>query len=379
MKKIKNKIGYQLPILFLGVLFLPLLNSLLGIWKFDRKDENRNFKNEINFSKYNLKNIPTECESYWNDNFSFRSPLLDAYHYLKYYYFNISPYPDKTIIGSDGWFFITSKELEVYQGKHDFPENTLQDFKEELLNRKNFLDSMNIKMYWIVAPFKHHIYSEELPMNIFPGPKRRIVQLMESFGSDLNNCIIDPVPQMRELKDSTKLFYKLDNHWNLKSGQITTELLLSKIKKDFPDKEFPEFPEYKWRDTISQIGFHRTVMGIDELSEVRQLPIIDQQASIEDEKYGFPNVPGFPYPSEYEKRFTNANLDNGLRVLFIRDSFGEQMMPFIRDQFSETVFIFDAWQYKLNKAIVEELKPDIVIFEGLETNIEAFMTFSEFK
>ena len=38
--------------------------------------------------------------------------------------------------------------------------------------------------------------------------------------------------------------------------------------------------------------------------------------------------------------------------------------------FEESVFIFDAWRYQLNKPIIEVVKPDVVVYLGLETNLE---------
>jgi len=114
-------------------------------------------------------------------------------------------------------------------------------------------------------------------------------------------------------------------------------------------------------------------MGIKELSEFQENPVMDNPKSIEPEKYGFPPIPGFAYPWSYENRYVNDSIANGIRVLFIRDSFGEVIRPFAREVFSESLFIFDAWQFKLNEEIIEQYKPDVVVFIGLETNPENFL------
>jgi hypothetical protein len=85
-----------------------------------------------------------------------------------------------------------------------------------------------------------------------------------------------------------------------------------------------------------------------------------------------PPVEGFGYLSEYEKRFANKKSKSGLRILIIRDSFGDHLVPFISEIFDESVFIFDGWRYELNDSIVEIVKPDIVIYLGLETHIKNF-------
>tara|TARA_Y100000385_G_scaffold291322_1_gene368588 strand:- start:3206 stop:3364 length:159 start_codon:yes stop_codon:yes gene_type:complete len=50
------------------------------------------------------------------------------------------------------------------------------------------------------------------------------------------------------------------------------------------------------------------------------------------------------------------------------------MMPFLREYFEESVFIFDAWQYKLNGDIIDRIKPDVVVYLTLDSNLEAVIT-----
>ena len=109
------------------------------------------------------------------------------------------------------------------------------------------------------------------------------------------------------------------------------------------------------------------------MSETKQTPLIKNGISIEDKKYGFKSIKGFPYPWSYEVRYTNKKIKSGLKILFIRDSFGDQLIPFVREVFKESVFIFDAWRYQLNKPIIEIVKPDIVVYLGLETHLEGML------
>ena len=76
---------------------------------------------------------------------------------------------------------------------------------------------------------------------------------------------------------------------------------------------------------------------------------------------------------EYEIRYVKENDTSGLRILFIRDSFGAQVIPFIKESFKESVFIFDYWRYKINEAIVEKVKPDIVVFLNIESTTENYI------
>lgn len=365
---------YHLIFLFLVTITLPVINYNNKIWKFERKDENRSFKNKLQINIKKLDKFPKEAEEYVNDNFSFRGPLLNLYHYFKFYYFKVSPHPDKTIIGLENWYFLAEKEKDIYEGKLSFSNEELNLFKQEWIARKKYLDSLNIKSYWIIAPFKHNIYSEFLPFNVGEHKVNRIDVLKKYLQDSLPELIIDPTEEFLLTKKNYKLYNQLDNHWNLTAGYVVSKILLSKIKTDFPNKKIMDVPTYQWKDSILHQGIHYNVLGIKDLYEVESFPIINKEFSVVAEKYNFPPVKDFPYPWDYERRYVNYTDTNGLKILFIMDSFGDRLIPFIKESFKESVFIFDAWQYNINKPIIETVKPDIVIFLCLETHIDNILT-----
>ena len=153
MKNIQKALKYLLPILFLMLLFSPFINDQLELWEFERKDENRQFRDSLRIDIQRLDYFPIEAESYLSDNFSFRAPLLNLYHKIKFSYFKISPHPNKTIVGKDSWFFKANDEKDIYEGNRSFSKLELDHFLTEWKKRKKYLDSLNIKAYWIIAPF----------------------------------------------------------------------------------------------------------------------------------------------------------------------------------------------------------------------------------
>ena len=366
---------YPLVIIFFTIILLPTINGTFSIREFERSDENRTFRDSIELDISNLDVFPGQYEEYLNDNFSFRRPLLDAYHNIKFKYFKVSPHSDKTIIGRQGWFYMAEKEVDIFGGKLSFPDDELEKFKQDWTLRKEYLDSSNIKYYWVICPFKHNIYPEYLPFNVFRHHNsQRVDEVKAYLEESFPDMIIDPTPELLAAKDSEKVFYQLDNHWNLHAGYITSELLLSRIKQDFPEDEIADISKFNWRDTIIQNGIHYRVLGIEDLYEIDQIPVFENERAEVHEKYGFPPPKGFAYPWNYERRYINENDTSGLVILVIRDSFGNQIVPFMKEPFRESVFIFDAWRYKLNEAIIEVVKPDIVVFLTVETHLESLIS-----
>lgn len=361
--------------MFSIVLILPIVNYNVGIWKFTRTYENRVFKDTLLINLNNLDLFPKEADEYINDNFSFRKPLLDLYHYIKFYYFKVSPHPERTIIGTENWYFLAEKEIKIYEGSLNFSDSVLSEFKQEWISREKYLDNLNIKHYWVIAPIKHYIYSEYLPFNVVKSKTRRVDQIKDYLKDSLPNLIIDPTEAFLQIKKIKKIYNQLDNHWNLTAGYKVSEIILSKIKKDFPNEKIGDLQTINWKDSILQQGIHYGVLGIEELYEIEKFPILLDNKSQPADKYNFTPIENFPYPWDYERRFINKEATNNLKVLFIIDSFGDRLIPFIKEPFKESVFIFDSWHYNINKSIIETVKPDIVVFLCLETHIEHILEY----
>ncbi|RFC55260.1 alginate O-acetyltransferase AlgX-related protein [Brumimicrobium aurantiacum] len=367
-------IKYQLSIIFLLIIIIPAIGTILGIDFFERKDENRAFKESINFNIKKLDNFPPHFNAYINDNFILRSPMLSVYHRIKFDIFKTSPYPEKAIIGKDGWMFKAGKETDIMSGELNFSTATLDSFTNEWKERKQYYEALEIPVYWMICPIKHRVYTEKLPNHYNISETSRINVLKKHLEKDFPDLIIDPTDLLKSKKKEAKLYFKLDNHWNERAGYYITEQLIEKLRFKFPNKDIPNIPEIKWNiNEDFRSGFHHRVMGIDELSEKIETITIPNSLATEAEKYGFKGVDGFAYPWEFENRFIHKTLNDGLRVLFIRDSFGGAIRPFVKEVFQETLMIFDAWQYKINEEVIDTFKPDVVIYIGLETHIESFL------
>ncbi|MBL57511.1 MAG: hypothetical protein CMP61_10005 [Flavobacteriales bacterium] len=371
--KAKSILLYMLPIAFLAILYLPLINGGLNIWQFERKNENRVYRDSVEVDLNHLDAFPNDFDTYFADNISFRTPLLDAFHNIKFSYFKISPHPDRMFVGYDNWCFLSTDEKKIYSGELDFSLNDLEKLKIEWTRRKHFLDSLKIPFYWLISPCKHNVYDNKIPFNILKSDTSRTRKIIQHLKPVLNDQIIDPTQTFIENRENTDLFYRLDNHWNYEGGHLASKILHDRINQDF-GSHTAQFPEITWKDSVRTIGIHLSLIGIDGLGDPFKYPLIQNETATEAPKFNFPPTPGFAYPWEYEFRFIKKEpIKNGLRVLFIRDSFSGQMMPFTKEMFNETLYIFDAWQYLLNEDIILKYKPDLVVFQGLETHIKAII------
>lgn len=369
----KSIVKYYFPLCFLLLICLPFLNSTFSFVKNKRVFENRKFNDSLSFNVNKLDAFPSDFEAYYNDNFSFRTPLLNFFHKIKYNIYKVSPDDEKLVVGKDGWCFLGEPDQKIYDGRKNFSEHELDLFTALWKERLAYLESKNIKTYWLICPTKFEVYKDKLPYNVLLNKDdSRTKKLIKHLHRNLRNFIYDPSNYLINQRKNYKLYYQLDNHWNQRAGNLISQFILSEMEKDFPLLDSDYLSNYHWKDTIRRDGIHYATIGIKELFETNEIITEKKLNTVPAKRYSFPIPEGFPYPWDYQYRFENKKTGN-YRILVIHDSFGDAVMPFLKEAFSESVFIFDAWQYGLDKNIIEKVNPDIILYLSLETNLENFI------
>ncbi len=351
------------------ILIVPVL-----FFSFDKAEkdlvENRMLKKEPVFNPQLLDPFPSAYEEFFNDHFPYRRAIINQNSYFNYLCFDHITATDEVIIGKDGWFFKIEKHLDFYTGKDQLTEEELHKISKELERRRRYLQEKGIEMYFVLVPLKHSIYPEYLPSekltfyakNTMADGLRNKLKL----NSQLN--FIDLKDSLLPYKTEGLLYQKTDNHWNELGAYYGAKIVQGAIQNDFPAITFPDRSNYEARVVEQTGGNIANMMCLaDELEEdyIRMVKNFDSQAK-DGIKRNYPIIPGFGLPESYEIVRTNSEA-NPLKALFIRDSFAKYQIKFWEDCFSESVFIWDAWQYGFNKEIIEEENPDIVIYQMLES------------
>ena len=371
----KRLITYLLPAVFFLGLLVPLVNDVGQFWSFDPTTENRNFAKKPVLKLDHLDAFPDAYEAFFKDWFSFRTPLLDWYHHYKFRFAKVSAHPDKTIIGEGGWYFISGAEHDTYLGKNDFSEKELDQFVAEWQSRDEVFRRLGVKqLLWIIIPTKHSVYPEFLKKKDKTLTNHRRTQaVIDYLKPSFPNRIVDPLPNMLSAKDSIKIYQKLDNHWNDVGGFVAADLLVETVRKQFPSVPKLNADAFMWKDTVYPNAFHRNALGISELTETNQFATTFQELAVPVDIQRFSPPDWFMERSEFELNFAKTDT-SGPRILVIRDSFGRSLIPFLKEQFGQSTFIFDAWKFGLNEDIVRTIKPDIVVYATLESNVGSIIS-----
>lgn len=361
-------------VIFGMIIYLPLSNNFLNFSKYENisKRENRKLAEipELDINK--LDPFPAKFETYYNDHFIYREQLLYAHTLMNYFLFHRSPVPEKVTLGKQSWLFYADKERKVYEGKFNISDDDVQKIVSEIEYRDSIFKSKNITFIVMITPMKAEIYPEFLPSYYrrfsSDNATDKVVKALESK-SQLT--IIHPKKQLIEAKKIVQAYYKYDNHWNKAGAFYAYQALIQSINGQLQNNKAHLLTsnEVELKQSQTNGGNLANMIGLDKLlHETEYSYVVRNQKSTNGVKRNYPITPGFAYEDEYE--MVSVNSDTTLpKALIIRDSYCVALMPYLNESFREVVYIFDAWQYKLNMDIVEKEKPNVVILQIFEPHI----------
>lgn len=379
MKSSKFRI-YLLVIPFLGIIYFPLINGNFNWIKDIKSNENRKLASKPIMDINLLDPFPNKYEKYYEDHFPLRFRLIKAFNLLHIKLLNISPI-EEVIIGKKGWLFMGKQENDAHIGKNPLTNEQLAYITNELNRRKNYLEKRACQFYIMIAPTKGTIYPEFFSndlhnINTLSWGEQLLIHLKKN--SELH--VVDLYQSLRKQKGKELLYYKTDNHWTELGAFYGSNALLSYIKKDFNMVSTLSLADFNIEKTATSSGNISNMLAEKNIfSDInyKLIPKKGFRAQVAP-KSNYPCAKDFPYCWDYEN-VKEIKGSTKPKLLIISDSFGAYLFPFVAEEFSKTVKIFDGWQYKLNEQIVENEKPDIVVLLILESSIKTLLNQKSLK
>jgi hypothetical protein len=224
--------------------------------------------NQAGFSK---ELLPYGSFAAWSDT---NKPVYDAIRSL----LAALPAEQMGIAGKDGWLFFR-KSLE-YTLAGDLTNQ--KDDKNPLPNLralKQFCDSRNINLLFVVAPEKSEVYYDKLPCAMPQDPSLIINPWSRKILKDIQDAgieVIDLLPRFLAAKrddaqHAEALHQKQDTHWTTRGMQIAADLLAKRIR------------QYAWFNALPKTAFTTR-----DTATLRQGDIVDRLP--ESQKAGYPAI-----------------------------------------------------------------------------------------
>lgn len=371
MSNLRNQRTRDIAFACVFVLFISfhLINSFFNLVENDTNSESRALAKKPPFSISNITKFPKNFNEYFNDTFSLRSQAISLISYLETVYLNVSPMPDKVLIGQAGWLFSAQwGVLDDCRGLTPLSEKNLKEIKDNLLDHKQWLDARGIKYYITVSPDKQSIYADKLP-KYFGGKCQdtALNQVISYLGPDFPVKIIDPSAKLLEAKKTNDVYYKTDTHWNFLGGHIGYELVMDEIKKDFPDIKITSIDKLAVKQQKFSGNLARMLSLLNILNEKSR--DIDPETDLLKSYRILSDAPKYTVanPRFDERIVTEIAGSSAPKAVLFRDSFCRYQLPYYSESFSRAVYIWS--KFGFNQNIIEREKPDIVIDEFVQLTL----------
>lgn len=363
-----------LILVFAVLLGLPTLDYFTGIDVTRPPDENRLPAPKPQLPHWSLGALQSwlaGAEDYFNDHFGFRKRLIRwCQQWKSRLYRDESGH--KVLLGRQGWIF--SGELGMiddYLGLARFTPAQLRAWQTLLEKRRDWLAERGIKYLFIVAPDKHDIYPEEIPLwlqNAAPASREtKLDQFLKYMKAHSTVDILDLRPPLLAAKGTASTYLQNDTHWNLFGAFVAGQLVIQTLASQIPGLPPLRLEDFTWTNVPSAGG---------DLSRMLGKPMIEKNF------FDFKPLPGVAMPelrpatnivSAWDPHAQSAISESAaplaVNAVVFHDSFGMAWRRFFGLSFKRVVF--QAERREFNTRVIEENHPQVVINEMLERFFDA--------
>lgn len=346
----KNYLLYS----FISIVLVMMIIGLVSNDKEFSELENRNLKTNVKFSFKNFLNgsFQEDYEKYINDQF----PLRDSWISLK----AISEYALGKVENNG---IIYGKNGELFE---KFDTLNEERFKNNVMAIKNFGEKHNGRVSLMIVPNSYEIYKESLIEGAPQIMQEEIINEIYKYSLYTNN--IDIMKSLINNKDKY-IYYKTDHHWTSYGAYLAYCGFINSINEskvdintlnkidlyDFYGTYFSKAKPFNIKgDILTYFELKNITMDIGE----NHYNTIYDFSKIENrDKYSL-----FLNGNNGLTVIKNNNLNNGKRILVIKDSFANSFIPFLTYNYEE-IHVIDLrhYVYDLSKYIDQNNFDNILV------------------
>jgi len=317
------------------------------------------------------KTLPNSVENLIVTHLAARDALITWHGRLKAEWLGATPNPN-VVLGRDGWLYFNHAAVDGYMSPHDqaFP-GRLDRWAATLSARRAWLADRGIHYLIVAAPDKQSIYPEYLPrLNRRRGPVP-LDDLLARCAGDPDLCVLDLRAPLRAARPAGPLYLHTDSHWTPGGCYASCAATVAALARWYPG--LPPVPplafssrpmQFGGGDLARMIGLtgrrSETVMDLA-LPTPRHARTVDEEVSCQSDvmldhvtpRVWVNDAPGLP------------------RVVLLGDSFaGDGFCSLLAEHCSRLVRV---GSYNGQEALIERERPDLVVFEFVERNVQSYV------
>lgn len=356
--------------LFILILYIPNLFLVSGMKDGDNTEQRGSMMVDLDPNISGVEKTIKKVETMYNDHFGLRN-LMIRLEALSDFKFFKTPSTEKVVLGKEGWLYCgldNGKDItKQYRGITKFTPEELSKIKTNLEQRKAWLEKKGIPFVLVIAPDKETIYPEYYNNEKYKkvSNESRLDQLMDYLHKNSNIDVLDLRKILLDNKSKGRLYYKTDTHWNQFGGYFGYEAIMKEVGK------YIKSVRPLTIDKFNIVKEYR-VPGEGDLANMLSLPNqYGEEHILLQPKIKRTSIPYEEHKYDLVRGAVMKNPNKSLpKLLMFRDSFTVALGPYMSEHFSEAVF---EWSQNFDDKLVKQCKPDIVIQETVERNLDKLL------
>lgn len=309
-----------------------------------------------------LGRMPGLIRAYMKTRYAFRDAMIAVNGAVITSVFGSSP-NDSVVIGDGGFLFLSDKELiEHRQGLDLFSPDELSAWAGAQSGLAQRLEAVGVDYRFVLAPDKVGVYAEYAPTWLRASASdRNNADLVADTLRDAGVRVVDLRETMKAFRETApaRIYHKTDTHWNEFGAAHAAEAIAQSLGLNAAAMEPVTILAQRGGDLARLIGRTRA-MKEEIVTFSAPVPrCVDQSGR------------AFPRneldPVQERLIVCEGAQGDGVALVFI-DSFGAALVPSLSRLFRKTVF---AWSYEIDPALIEAIKPDVVLQEVVERKLRA--------
>ena len=281
-------------------------------------------------------------------------------------YFPLRIYNDQVIEGRDRWLFYgIQTNRDNYEGRAIPGEQQLASYASVMTETRNVCNDAGKEFRVLICPDKETIYPEYYPTVEFSSDYRRPQVIYDYMKANTDVGFLYPKDELKSAKRVCRLYYAYDSHWNGAGGYVGSRSLLGSLGIELK--------------SLYDCAPAECVPVSGDLVLLGNLDIADYDDDVD---YYIDSNPDATIMSVNELAEDGkveeyvSTAQNKKKLVIIGDSYSEQMMRYIADEFARVTFI-----HKLsadNPAAGEVIRnADIIVIESVERNVKTVTETAE--
>lgn len=305
-----------------------------------------------------LRAFPRGFDAWFTDHFGLRRALIRLHSAVVYFGLGSSPVP-KVIVGKEGWLYYNSiagndgsDSITDYRGTRPLTLAQLEGWRWTFQDEHDWCVANGIKFFLVLIPAKEAVYPEFTPDWMTRVSDRTALEQLTGYLREKAAFPwVDVSPALQEAKKRDRVFLLTDTHWSRFGAYAGWRAFLPMITNAFPAVTLPPDSDF----TLS----HEHFLGGD-LTQIMSLRPVTREEYVM-MKPGTP--PRAKTEIAYGRELPDIVATTGdtrlPRAVVFRDSFTEDIMPFLSENFQRTAY---SWaRVGIEIGTIKRERPDLVI------------------